>query len=67
VRGDDAGRVRDLIQRLPERDRELILLRYGAELNSTEIGAVLGMNAGAVRVRLMRIVQRLADELGRER
>jgi RNA polymerase sigma-70 factor, ECF subfamily len=64
VRGTDAARLRELLQQLPERDREIVLLRYGAELTSAEIGDVLSMNGGAVRVRLMRVLQRLATELG---
>lgn len=64
VRGADVTRLRELLQQLPERDREIVLLRYGAELTSAEIGDVLGMNGGAVRVRLMRVLQGLATELG---
>jgi RNA polymerase sigma factor (sigma-70 family) len=64
VRGDDAIRLRELLQRLPERDRDLVLLRYGAELTSSEIASVLDMKSSAVRVRLMRVLQRLAGELG---
>jgi RNA polymerase sigma-70 factor (ECF subfamily) len=64
VRHDDAARLRALLAELPERDRELILLRYSAELTSAEIGAVTGTSAGAARIRLMRLLDRLANDLG---
>jgi RNA polymerase sigma-70 factor (ECF subfamily) len=64
VRHDDVARLRALLAKLPERDRELILLRYSAELTSAEIGAVTGTSAGAARIRLMRLLDRLADDLG---
>ena len=67
VRSDDARRLRGLLARLPDRDRDLILLRYSAELTSAEIGAVAGMSAGAVRIRLMRLLDQLANDLGGER
>jgi RNA polymerase sigma factor (sigma-70 family) len=64
VRSADAAHVRELLAKLPERDREIVLLRYGAELTSAEIGTALGMKSSAVRVRLMRVLGRLAAELG---
>jgi RNA polymerase sigma-70 factor (ECF subfamily) len=62
IRDDDARRVRRLLERLPARDRELLLLRYGAGLASAEIGDALGISAGAARVRLSRLLDRLAAE-----
>lgn len=67
IRGEDAAMVRRLLGGLSERDRELVLLRYSAGLNSAEIGEALGMSSGAARVRLMRVLQRLAAELGDDR
>jgi RNA polymerase sigma-70 factor (ECF subfamily) len=64
VRGADATRLREHLAQLPDRDREIVLLRYGAELTSAEIGEVLGMKSSAVRVRLMRALDRLAGSLG---
>jgi RNA polymerase sigma-70 factor, ECF subfamily len=46
---------------LPPEDRQLLGLRYVSGLTSAEIGTELGMSAGAVRHRLMRIVGRLRD------
>ncbi|HEX5164319.1 MAG TPA: sigma-70 family RNA polymerase sigma factor [Thermomicrobiales bacterium] len=64
VRSDEAARLRAKLAQLPDRDRELILLRYSAELTSAEIGQVAGMSAGAVRIRLMRLLDQLANDLG---
>lgn len=63
IRRDDAAHLRRSLARLPKRDRELVLLRYHAELTSAEIGQVLGMSPTNVRVRLMRVLRRLADDL----
>jgi RNA polymerase sigma-70 factor (ECF subfamily) len=67
IRGEDAATVRRLLAGLSSRDRELVLLRYSAGLNSSEIAEALGMSSGAARVRLMRVLQRLAAELGDDR
>ena len=67
IRGEDAATVRRLLAGLSARDRELVLLRYSAGLNSSEIAEALGMSSGAARVRLMRVLQRLAADLGDER
>ena len=44
-------------------DRRLLALRYVSGLNSAEIGAELGLSAGAVRHRLMRLVGRLREAM----
>ena len=46
---------------LPERDRELIGLRYGADLKSRQIGELLGLKANAVDVSLHRALARLRN------
>ena len=52
---------------LPERDRELIGLRYGAGLRAREMGAILGMETHPVEVALSRAVGRLRAAVGNER
>ena len=52
-----------VVSRLDDRDRELIALRYGADLSSREIGDLLGMSAAAVDVALHRTRERLRREL----
>ena len=55
--------LRSAISRLSERDRELLALRYGADLKVSEIGVVLEMSANAVKVALHRAVDRLRRQL----
>ncbi len=51
--------VRDAIDALPERQREIVLLRYFRGLNSNEIGERIGASPGNVRVLLNRALGRL--------
>jgi RNA polymerase sigma-70 factor, ECF subfamily len=55
------------LDRLSPDDRTLIALRYGAGLDSAEIGPLLGISASGARVRLMRLVGRLRKELDDDR
>ncbi len=50
---------------LDDRSRELIALRYGADLSSKEIGRILGLRPGAVDVGIHRTLARLRDLLER--
>lgn len=58
-RQDDLDRLRRLVVGLPPRERELIALKYGAELTNREIARVTGLRESNVGTRLYRIVQRL--------
>jgi RNA polymerase sigma-70 factor (ECF subfamily) len=65
----EAGRrltVREAVARLDERERELIALRYGADLTARQIGRVLGLRTNAVEVALHRALGRLRAELEQE-
>ena len=56
------------VSRLDERDRELIALRYGADLSARQIAQRLEMSTNAVDVALHRARARLREELeGRPR
>jgi RNA polymerase sigma-70 factor (ECF subfamily) len=59
VRYIEAERARDLLDRLPDHQKELVLLRVVAGLSAEETGNVLGMSAGAVRVAQHRALARL--------
>ena len=58
--------LRHAVERLDDRERELIALRYGADLTARQIGAVLGLRTNAVEVALHRALARLRAELDRE-
>ena len=65
-RRERAARVRAALDRLPERDREILVLRYLEDLSTAEAAAVLGCSEGAAKVRLLRAVRRLRDLLDGE-
>ena len=48
---------------LDARDRELVALRYGADLTAKQIGELLGMRVNTVEVALHRVLRRLRGEL----
>ena len=63
TRLDVAAAVADL----DERDRELIALRYGADLTAAQIAELLGARTNTVEVALSRARARLATALGQHR
>ena len=48
---------------LDERSRDLVALRYGADLSARQIGELLGLKTNAVEVALHRTLARLRPEL----
>ncbi len=59
VRYIEAQHARDLLSRLPDTQRELLILRVVSGLSAEETGNVLGMSPGAVRVAQHRALARL--------
>jgi RNA polymerase sigma-70 factor, ECF subfamily len=55
----EVGWATDLLDRLPERLREVLILRIAAGLSAEATGRTLGMSAGAVRVAQHRALARL--------
>jgi RNA polymerase sigma factor (sigma-70 family) len=55
--------LNDALEKLSVRDRELIALRYGADLTSAQIAARLGLSTNAVEVALHRALARLRGHL----
>lgn len=60
ARGSDHARLLVLLTRLPARDRELIELKYGAELTNRAIAHLMGLSESNVGTLLGRVVRRLA-------
>jgi len=54
------------LSRLPPRDRELVALRYGADLSARRIAELTGSTVNAIEVALHRAVVRLRGELERQ-
>jgi len=64
---DDAARrltVAAAVSALPERDRDLIALRFGADLTARQIGQILAIDTHAAEVALGRALERLRARLG---
>jgi RNA polymerase sigma factor (sigma-70 family) len=51
------------VESLDERSRELVALRYGADLSARQIGEILGLKTNAVEVALHRTLERLRPAL----
>ena len=60
----EAADVRAALDRLPEKAREVLLLRYLLRLSEDETAAVLGVRVGTVKSRAARARRRLLEELG---
>lgn len=63
---EEGQRVRQGISQLSTRHREVILLRYVADLPIMEIATTLGISEGAVKMRLQRATRSLAQLIEEE-
>jgi RNA polymerase sigma factor (sigma-70 family) len=54
------------VDRLPERQRQVLYLRYRADLTFEEIGEVLGMDPASARSSASRGIAALRERLGEE-
>ncbi|MET8908724.1 RNA polymerase sigma factor ShbA [Micromonospora sp. NPDC004551] len=61
---DLARRLSALLDRLPDVQREIILLRVAAGLSADEVGGIVGMSAAAVRMAQSRALARLRTLAG---
>lgn len=59
----EVGGVLEEVQRLPVRDREVLVLYYYMGYDTKEIGVVLNISADTVRTRMKRARQKLKHEL----
>jgi RNA polymerase sigma-70 factor (ECF subfamily) len=64
LREELRARVRAALARLPEGDREVLVLRHLEQLSTGEIAAVLGISEAAVKMRRTRALERLCGLLG---
>ena len=65
LRQEEVGRLLDAVATLADTDRELIGLRYGSGLRTSEVAQILGISEGSVRTRLWRVLGRLRGVMGR--
>ena len=59
VKREERQRVRDALQQLGPRDRELLVLIYLEQLSTTETSGVLGLSEKAITMRHLRALERL--------
>ncbi|MFC0032250.1 RNA polymerase sigma factor ShbA [Micromonospora chaiyaphumensis] len=64
VASDLARRLSALLDRLPDAQREIILLRVAVGLSAEEVGGIVGMSAAAVRMAQSRALARLRTLAG---
>ena len=57
----DAARLAELLKTLPDRDRDLIALKYGAEMSNRDIARATGLSESNVGTILYRAVQALRE------
>lgn len=63
-RSEELARVLAAVRTLPEREQEIIGLKFLGGLNNRHIGQAMGLRAGHVAVILYRAIRRLRDLLG---
>lgn len=60
LRSDSTQQVQKVLQELPEKLRTVLVLKEYGDLSYKEIGAVLGISEGNVKVRVFRARERIA-------
>jgi len=63
LRGDDASTILRLVDQLPRRQREVVVLKYYEDLTTVEIAATLGITASAVTSSLNRALSTLRSAM----
>jgi RNA polymerase sigma-70 factor (ECF subfamily) len=63
LREELRGRVRAALSQLPEKAREVLVLRYVEQLSFAEIAEIMGLNEGAVKMRHTRALIQLSPLL----
>ena len=56
--------MRDALEALPSKQRQVIVLRYYGGCDEAEIAATLKIRPGTVKTHMKRGLERLRDELG---
>ncbi len=63
IQSEQSARLAKLIQALPEQDRELLRLRFLAEMSFPEIGRMLHLKEDTVKKSIYRLLARLHSQL----
>ncbi len=65
--GDRRARLLAALDALPRRQREVVVLRFYAELSERETGEALGISVGSVKTHLHRALRALAEQVEDDR
>ncbi len=63
IRQEMERKVQDAIRALPEKDREIILMRYVEQLSNQDVARELGVNEAAASMRCLRAIRKLQEML----
>ncbi len=66
LKAESRKKARDALDKLPENLKMVLILREYAELNYKEIGRVMGITEGNVKVRVFRAREQLAKLIGED-
>lgn len=58
-RQHDIETVKKALLKLPDFDRQIVILRYFEEMSHQEVAKIIGIKEGALRVRTMRLLEKM--------
>ena len=56
---ENIKKIRNVLSKLDDVERQIIILRYFEEMDSKEVAQIIGIQDGALRVRTSRVMQKL--------
>ena len=66
IRDENVAKLRELLEKLDEQDRQILTLRFNVEMSYQEIADEMGIRIGTVMSRLSRLKERLGIDLTRD-
>jgi RNA polymerase sigma-70 factor (ECF subfamily) len=59
ARTENIDKVKHMLAKLPEKDRQILILRYFEDMSHKETAKVIGIREGALRVRTTRLLKKV--------
>lgn len=66
LKDESCSKVQEALDKLPEKLRTVLILKEYSDMNYKEIGRILGITEGNVRVRVFRAREQLANIIGKD-
>jgi RNA polymerase sigma factor (sigma-70 family) len=63
AKNDEITKVKKVLAKLPEKERQILMLRYFEDLSHKETAKIIGIREGALRVRTTRLLKKLKEVL----